>query len=222
MSIKSAKAVIFDFDGTLCDDFRELIVILNSMAKEFGYEKTPLEKIPALRELPSQDLFCVLGVTPEKLGLAVKNVVTRLASRIHGLPSFPGLVDVLRQLSTQGYRLGILTSNSEEIVRPFLLNNRLDFVEFIYSQSGVFDKHRMIANVLEERELDKSEIIYVGDETRDIEAARKAGVAVIAVSWGFNARAILEKYQPDFIVDKPVELLEVLSDYHKKGSNAVQ
>ena len=51
--------------------------------------------------------------------------------------------------------------------------------------------------------------IYVGDETRDVEAARKAGVQIIAVGWGLNSRASLLLQNPDFIVDSPEELTQL-------------
>ncbi|PSB03825.1 HAD family hydrolase, partial [Merismopedia glauca] len=55
-----------------------------------------------------------------------------------------------------------------------------------------------------------AKVIYVGDETRDIEAARKSKIKAIAVCWGFNFREILAKYKPDFLIDRPSQLLEVV------------
>lgn len=54
------------------------------------------------------------------------------------------------------------------------------------------------------------EVIYVGDETRDVEAAKKVGVKVIAVTWGINSEKILRKQNPDYLIVKPKELIEVL------------
>ena len=56
----------------------------------------------------------------------------------------------------------------------------------------------------------KDEVVYVGDEVRDIKAAKRAGMKIIAASWGYNEREALEKYKPDLIVDRPVELIEVV------------
>ena len=43
-TLDTVKVIVFDFDGTLCDDFKELIEIINSMSEEYGYQKTPTEK----------------------------------------------------------------------------------------------------------------------------------------------------------------------------------
>jgi phosphoglycolate phosphatase len=59
-----------------------------------------------------------------------------------------------------------------------------------------------------EYSLASDECVYVGDETRDVEAARKAGMRSAAVTWGFNSRELLEKSRPDFLIDRPGELLE--------------
>jgi phosphoglycolate phosphatase len=53
--------------------------------------------------------------------------------------------------------------------------------------------------------------LSIGDEVRDIAAARKAGIAIAAVTWGYNSRAALERAHPDYLVTRPAELLQ-LSD----------
>ena len=50
------------------------------------------------------------------------------------------------------------------------------------------------------------EIIYVGDEMRDIEASKKVGIPVIAVSWGLNKREALESFKPDQMAHSPKDL----------------
>src|SRR5688572_22610663 len=140
-SLRHLKAIVFDFDGTLCNDFKPLINIINSKSDEFGYTRTPESKVAGLRDLPSHDLFKSLGITPEKLPQAVKNAVTSLAQQIHALPTFPGLADTLHKLQTRNFRLGILTSNSKENVEKFLELNQMKVMDFIYSGSSVFGKH---------------------------------------------------------------------------------
>ena len=54
------------------------------------------------------------------------------------------------------------------------------------------------------------DIIYVADEVRDIEAARKAGVKIICVSWGYNDKSSLEKNNPDALVDNTDQLFAVI------------
>jgi phosphoglycolate phosphatase len=67
--------------------------------------------------------------------------------------------------------------------------------------------------VIKQRQIKPETVIYVGDETRDIEAAKKANVQVIAVSWGFNSPEALARENPNFLIDHPWELLEVINRY---------
>lgn len=82
--------------------------------------------------------------------------------------------------------------------------------DFVYSGRNIFGKDIVIGRLLENHKIEKTSAIYVGDETRDIEAAKKLGIPIVAVSWGFNARKILAAKKPNGIVDDPNNLLECL------------
>lgn len=58
--------------------------------------------------------------------------------------------------------------------------------------------------------VNREQVIYVGDETRDIDSAKKAGVKGIAVSWGFNSKKVLAKHHPDALIEHPQELIDIL------------
>ena len=60
-------------------------------------------------------------------------------------------------------------------------------------------------------DLRKSEVAFVGDEVRDVEAARKVGMTVVAVTWGINSRQGLADANPDFLVDTAEELIKLLT-----------
>ena len=74
----------------------------------------------------------------------------------------------------------------------------------------IFGKTTIINNVLKQKQLDPTTVIYVGDETRDIEASKKANIKVIAVTWGFNSPEALAKQEPYILINHPQELPEVI------------
>ncbi|MDY6958395.1 MAG: HAD hydrolase-like protein, partial [Halobacteriota archaeon] len=82
--------------------------------------------------------------------------------------------------------------------------------DFVDTGSHVFLKHRKIKKILKRRGIPYDSAIYVGDETRDVEAAKRARIPVIAVSWGFNDGDALRRLDPDYAVDDPKELLEII------------
>jgi len=120
---------------------------------------------------------------------------------------FDNMEKALRDIREAGFGLGILTSNSVENVRQFLeLNNLTALFDFIYSGRNFLGKERVIRKMMIREQLHAERIVYVGDETRDIEACQAAGIPVIAVSWGLNRRELLASLSPDHIADRPEEL----------------
>jgi phosphoglycolate phosphatase len=208
----NVKVIIFDFDGTIADTLDALVTITNRLAAEFGYKQVTQEELAVLRNLTSRQIIKQSGVSILKLPFLVKRVKTELKNQVQELIPIPGIKEALIDLKKQGHRLGIVTSNSKENVIAFFAKNGLaDLFDFIYSGVTIFGKSTIINNLLREQHLKAEDIIYVGDETRDIEAARKAHIQVIAVAWGFNSQEVLAKQNPDFLIYQPSELLEVVN-----------
>jgi len=134
-----------------------------------------------------------------------------MAKEVTSCKPFSGLVEALKTLKEKGFSLGILTSNFQKNVELFLKKNNLEIFDFIYSDNSPFllGKGDKLKKLIEKNHWRQDEVVYVGDETRDVEAAKKAGVKIISVSWGFNSKKILQKQQPDFLINKPEELKEL-------------
>lgn len=204
------KVIIFDLDGTVADSWRRLLRVINRLAVELVHRELSEEEIQRLRNKKTRELFKEFKIPLIKLPFIVKRMLSELRSEIEYIKPVKGIRNVLFKLKKAEYTLGIITSNSEENVQRFLQNNRLNIFDFIYSGSSIFGKSQVVKSCLSEHGLKPSEAVYVGDETRDIEAAKKAGIQVIAVSWGFNKRKILSSQKPDFLIDDTKELLEIL------------
>ncbi len=201
------KALIFDFDGTLADTQDIFIGIANRLAPQFGYEPLEPEQISALRELHSRAALRASGLPFYKLPFFLHRAKHELHKEIRAVRAFAGMAEALRDLKARGYRLGILTSNLQENVEAFLETEELqDLFEFVRAGITVFGKSRSIRRALRTLDLSPAEVIYLGDETRDIEAAHRSRVWAIAVGWGFNSRSALLKLRPDALVDSPQEI----------------
>ncbi|BAU08070.1 carotenoid oxygenase [Fischerella thermalis CCMEE 5273] len=207
------KVVIFDFDGTIADTVDALVSIANRLAKEFGYVQITPEELALLRNLTSREIINYSGISVFKIPFLVKKIKGELKSKIPELKPIPGMKEALINLKNAGHRLGIITSNSKDNVTEFLRINELDnLFEFIYSGITIFGKTTIINNLLKQKQLKPEEVIYVGDETRDIEASKKANIKVVAVSWGFNSPEVLAKQNPNYLIHHPSELLDVVNN----------
>ncbi|WP_017293110.1 HAD-IA family hydrolase [Geminocystis herdmanii] len=204
--------LIFDFDGTLADSRKTLVEIANNLALEFGFDRVTEDEMLRLSHLSSRDIFYESPIPPYKIPFLLRRVKKELNQKIASLEPFDGIQEALSSLKKQGYRLGILTSNLKENVVDFLNNNNLDeYFDFVYSASTLFGKHKILKKIIKKHNLCREKVIYVGDETRDIEAAKKSQIKVIAVTWGFNSASVLAKYEPDFIIHLPEQLTEFIT-----------
>ncbi len=204
------KVIIFDFDGTIADTLDSIANIVNCLSDEFGWEKLKQEDMDRLRNKESKEVIKDLGIPMIKLPSVGKKIKAELNKKIEYVQPVSGIEEALLELKKTGYTLGILTSNSKDNVSKFLKKNNLDFFDFIHSENSIFGKSKLIKVLLKNLKIRPEEAIYVGDEVRDIEAAKKTNINVIAVSWGFNSKQILEKQNPDFLIDKPGQLVEII------------
>jgi len=196
--------LIFDFSGTISDSLEVSIEILNKFLKE-------RKKVPITREeIRLHGLeYLAKKANISDLSIYILLIKSRkeISRRIGKLFTFPKMIDVIEKLSRNNI-LGIISSNSKSNIKVFLGKHKMaDYFKFISDEKDWFGKDKKIIKILQEYNLKKSETYYIGDEGRDIEAAKKAGVRSIAVTWGFDSKKNLKKSNPDFIVDAPTELL---------------
>lgn len=124
---------------------------------------------------------------------------------------FPDVLETLRVLS-KSYKLGIVSSNSKEnIIQNLKKHDVHNLFDFVNSNSSIFGKQRVLKKMCAEYQINPSEVIYVGDEDRDIVAAKKIKIKNIAVTWGYNSEKKLKETNPDYIVNSPKEIIEIIS-----------
>lgn len=209
MNTSINKTLIFDFDGTLADTLAFTInsaLEINRKLKLLNDEKINIEKF---RSMDSSEFFKEIEIPKFKLFWFVYKYQRKLIKRIDETKTFEGLPEVLRQIHSSGLKMGIVTSNSKKNTLKFIKKNNLELFDFIYNSIDYFHKNKMIERAVKQYGLNKNNTIYVGDEVRDIRAAREAGVKVASVTWGYNFENVLSRYQPDYIINQPKDLLEI-------------
>jgi len=203
------KIMIFDFDGTLVDTFEIAFKCMNMLSFKYKFEMITEKELLKLRDKSFKDIIKEdLKLKWYQLPFFIRDVQKIMKEEIKTVNFHPELISVLKKLN-KTHRLFILSSNHQDIIELELQKNKLDIFEGIYSGSSLFKKDKSILKLLKIFKLNKEDCIYIGDETRDIEACKLAGVKIISVSWGFNSRKILSEYNPDYLIDKPKELLGV-------------
>jgi len=205
------RTIIFDFDGTLADTLDSVVRIVNSHADYFGYKKVTKEDIPYLQGKKPREILSYLGISIFKLPSWIKKIHSEINKEITNMMPTVNISPLLSELNNdERFHLGILTSNTQKNVQQFLEKNELDFFDFIRTGKSVFGKSHMINKIMKQRNVSKCDVFYVCDEVRDIEAARKSGIKSIAVTWGYNIKDALIKENPDFLVNSPDELRNII------------
>jgi phosphoglycolate phosphatase len=203
--------LIFDFDGTIADTLSAIIRLVNEHAEEFHIKPLAETDVDELRGMSNLDIIKKYKVPLVKVPYLALRAQKELNQRIGEMSLFPGIKELVLDLKRRGFRLGILTSNSRENVQKFLRAQVLDVFDFIHAEQNFFGKNWALLHLLKKFNLKKEEVIYVGDEVRDIEACQKVNIAVIAVSWGFHRRKLLQDKLPTYLVDSPDEILDIVS-----------
>lgn len=204
------RLIILDFDGTIADTFEIGLEILNLLAPEFGYRPLTKEDLPYARNMRTKELMKFLGIPATKLRRISKRGTEELNKRIKEIQPISGIPEALHIAQREGFHLGIVTSNSHSNVTTFLRQHNLEIFDFIRSSSKLLGKGRIIRQLMKELSLEPSHMLFVGDETRDIEAAQETGIHMAAVTWGYNSRCSIESFSPDYVLDSPEDLLKLL------------
>ena len=202
--------LVFDFDGTLADSFASAVAIFARIGPSLGLK--PLADPELARAMPTKLLLKQIGVSFWKLGRVVRAYQTAAADEAHDLKLFAEWPETLRSLSAGGVRLGILSSNREDTIRTCLRANGVEeLFAFVVGYPKLFGKAKALRRIMKVHRIAREKLLYVGDETRDIDAARKAKVAMAAVGWGFQAPAVLRDAKPTHFVGVPGDLMKLLS-----------
>lgn len=197
------KLLIFDFDGVIADSLGTLVKIVNS---ELNHHISSLVTAEELRQRGAKALFDKHKISGLKLLIYSRQVNAAFGRHIAEIPPCQGIKEVLNKVKC---RTAIVTSNSSENTEAFLRMHSMN-VDIIIGGIKLFGKARKIKEVLKKARVSKHEAIYIGDQMDDIEASRIAGIKIAAVTWGFNSRELLEKANPDYLIDRPEEILKLV------------
>lgn len=204
------RLALFDFDGTLADSFSYFASTLEEAAPHFGFRAPSREELDSLRELDAKEILRALHVPIWKVPAIATFMRQRMSSDRETIRVFPGVRPTLRRLREKGMALGIVSSNAAPTIRAVLGEETASLVAHYECGISLFGKPARLKRVLRRSGMEPEETIYIGDELRDLYAARAAGMRFGAVTWGYNRPEALEARNPDAIFHQVEELAESL------------
>lgn len=197
---------IFDLDGTLVDSFPWFLRTINDVADRFGFCRVRDEDVEGLRHASTREILTRLEVPLWKLPAIARHARRLKAAAAAEISLFTGVETMLQTLTEHGVQLALVTSDSEANAREKLGEAAALFSHFDCAAS-LFGKAARFRRVIRRAAVEPGQVIAIGDEVRDIEAARVAGVACGAVCWGYAAPAALRAHGPDFLFHQIEDIL---------------
>lgn len=205
------RLVIFDFDGTLSDSGDWFISVVDELARKFKFRTVAPDEVDMLRHKSSREVIEFLGIPKWKLPLIARYVRRLVGRNAHEIELFPGTPDLLVRLADTGVKIALVTSNSEANARKILGPENAARIDFFACGSSLFGKAPKFRRVLKKMGIRADETLSIGDETRDVDAAREVGMQAGSVLWGYAAEDLLAGMKPDVMFRTPQDILDYVA-----------
>jgi phosphoglycolate phosphatase len=211
-----SSAVLFDFDGTLADTAADLSRALNRLRSARGLAELPLETLRPHASAGARGLIeAGLGILPgdaEFKGLREAFLRHYAADICVETRLFPGIGELLAALEARGLRWGIVTNKSTSLTRRLVealgLTARTACVVCGDTTPHLKPNPASLLHAAQELALAPASCVYLGDDLRDVQAARAAGMRAVAVEWGYGSG--LRSWNADAVIARPGDLMEWL------------
>lgn len=204
------KHIIFDFDGTLVDSEQVILTTWNTLAKQYNFKIVDPNEVESMKKMSLREKSRYLNFPLYKVPIFAPKLYQLYQNSLQDIKLFAGIKDLLQELKARGYKVTIISSNSRDVILSFLKRNQITSIKDVICSSSLLGKDKLIMRYLRENRLHSSEVIYIGDEQRDILACKKVGVKIIWVGWGLDSIELIKNMQPDYQVFKPSEILNIV------------
>jgi len=181
------KSIIFDMDGTLSDTAKATTVACNKIGQQFGTPNVNESDVRSVMGYADPEFFYRLypGQPHEllnKIRYEVNELEDKMISKLGKSILFPGVEELLTDLSEKGYNLYIASTGSKYHVHTTLTAGGIEHL-FTGIHCGEPVKIKMVSDIIEGH--DKDKYLMVGDMHKDSEAAKANGVFVLGVAFGY-------------------------------------
>jgi phosphoglycolate phosphatase len=219
------KLVIFDLDGTLLNTLDDLADCTNYALQKNGF---PTHEINAYKYFVGNGVEMLIqrALSKETSVEVFNKVLSDFMDyyEIHKADKtapYSGIIETLEKLQEKGILLAVATNKPHELL-PDLMRHYFPTIKW----AAVFGNRKdvpikphpqIVYDIIEtvtanSTSITKHDILYVGDTAVDMETAQNADIAKVGVVWGFRTKEELVQSHADYIIEKPQELLTIISN----------
>jgi len=213
------KAIILDLDGTLLDTILDITVTMNEALKRYNYPTFSVEDYKYFVGKGVDNLITRVIKAAEISETAFPDLksayyeIYKKQSKIH-TKAYPGIKELIKKIKAKGLSVNVL-SNKPHFQTVDVINHYFNPNTFtlVYGKKEEFLPKPDPASALDlirKLKVDNEEVLYVGDTETDILTAKNAGFKAVGVLWGFRKETELVNAGADYIVSKPIEIIDLL------------
>jgi len=201
--------ILFDYDGVIADSFDSLLNVCVKAQTILGEGRPPTpEDFHKIENLTFDELGRMIGISEGKC-VAYARRVFEIQQKGWQVSPFPEVIDVVKKMATK-HTVAVVTNSQDDAVTTALYRFGIGeaITTVMGSDSGTTKVDR-IRRIKEAHPEDDESVYMVGDTIGDIRAGKQTGVQTVAVTWGFQARDLLLKEAPDYLLNAPHELFSL-------------
>ena len=216
--MKKYDTVIFDLDGTLLNTLEDLSDSVNFALSSHGF---PCKKIEEVRSFLGNGIARLIelaipnGRNNPRYEKCLADFRLHYSKNMQNKTNaYDGIRELLERLAKENFKMAIVSNKFDTAVKELNQIYFRDYIKLAIGESeDVLKKPApdMVYKALEKLGATGNKTVYIGDSEVDVKTAQNSGVTCIGVTWGFRNREVLEQEGADYIIDRPEELLKIIS-----------
>lgn len=206
------KHVVFDFDGTIANTASLVPEVVNEVLEYFKKPCLSDDELSHFMSMGWREAIKEYGLKWYDLPKYALAAQQAMHKKLDTVNLYEDIKEVLMQLSEE-FTTNIISLNSTENIRHVIDKHDLPCIMEVFSAKGRLTKQKLLKKYLKQFNIENNEILYIGDELGDIIACKKNDIKVIAVTWGYDSKEMLSSGNPDFLVDSPLDIAEIIEAY---------
>jgi phosphoglycolate phosphatase len=220
MPLTTPHAILFDLDGTLADTAPDLAAAVNLCRSKRGLAQAPYELLRPVASAGARGLIgAAFDLQPTDDGyeeLRVEFLNNYAAAIAVKTSLFDNVAALLENLRSDGLQWGIVTNKAMRFTDALVPQIGLHHAGCVIS--GDTTPHSKphpepLFEAARRLQLQPQECWYVGDDLRDVQAGRSAGMPTVAAGWGYCGKTEPTTWDADAVVDTPLQLLQLIRSY---------